>query len=148
LSVISRTTGISWASSFVGWVGVVQAVNIRKIDQRVGLNQRRNNGGKLSLFAIDDFFHGDGVVFVDDRNCAKVEQLFKALIRLARRSSFSTSLFGNQLLTDIVAVFTEKFIVHEHQFALADCCRGLTPGVSPGFSFRPSLRRRRRLHRR
>ena len=76
ISAVTRsTTGISFASRIGGRRRVVEPVDIRQQDQQIGARHGGDARGEAVVVAVADFVGGDGVVLVDDRHRAPVQQL-------------------------------------------------------------------------
>ena len=55
-------------------VGRIQPVDIGQIDQKVGIHQQGNHGCQIIVVAQLNFFNGNRIVFIDDRDHAHADQ--------------------------------------------------------------------------
>ncbi len=109
-------------------VAGVERVHVRQQQQRVGLDQRGDQRGQPVVVAEPDLVGGDGVVLVDDRYRAEVEQPAQRPVRVAVVHPPGDVVDGQQHLPDGEPVAGERLRVRLHQQSLADARRGLLGG--------------------
>ena len=108
-----------------GGVRVIQAVGFSENDERVGFYERRYDGGKTVVVAVNDFLDGDGVVFVHDRNHAEIKKPLESVDKVLAAVGVIDVVFCHQQLADAAPILREHLIVEIHQRALSDRRRGL-----------------------
>ncbi len=99
---------------------VVQAVDVGQQDERVGLHDVRHQRGEPVVVAEADLVGGDGVVLVDDRHDAEVEQPEERALRVAVVAAPDDVVGGHQHLPDGEAVLGERAAVLGDEDPLAD----------------------------
>ena len=106
----------------------VEGVDVAEQDQRVGVHQVRDQGGQPVVVAEADLVGGHGVVLVDDRDHAELEQPAEGPEGVAVVAAPGDVVDGQQHLADAEAVRGRTAGVVPHQQALADRRRGLLGG--------------------
>ena len=117
-------------------IGIVQAVDIRKQDQQIGTGIYRHNGTQRIVIANADLFGGDGVVFVNDRECAQFQQTEQGAMEVLATLIVAQIGARKQNLRHRVVIFREQFVVSIHQFALAHSGSRLLGGHIGGTRFK------------
>lgn len=89
------------------WVGGVEAVLIGEEHQQVGFDDIGDQGGEVVVIAQADFLGADGVVFVDDRHHAVLDEGFEGVARVEVAAAVGEVLAGEQHLPDRDVVVAE-----------------------------------------
>ena len=108
---------------------VVQAVDVGQQDQRLGLHDVRHERGQPVVVAEADLVGGHGVVLVDDRDDAEVEQAEQGALGVAVVAAADDVVGGDQHLPDGQPVLARSdwlYCASEH--ALPDRGGGLLRG--------------------
>ena len=111
---------------------VVQGVDVGEQHERVGADQVGHQGGEPVVVAKADLVGGDGVVFVDHRHDAEVQQPVQRAERVGVLAAAHEVIGGQQHLADGDAVRAEGVGVAGHQQALAHAGGGLLGGEVAG----------------
>ena len=98
---------------------VVEAVDVGEQDQQVGVDEVGDQRGEPVVVAEADLGGGDGVVLVDDRHDAELEQLGEGLVGVAVVGAPGHVVDGEQHLAGHDAVPGELLLVAVGQQALA-----------------------------
>ena len=102
-----------------------QAGLIGEDDQRIGLDQVGDQRAQRVVVAELDLVGGDGVVFVDDRDDAELEQRAQRRARIEIALPVGEVVVRQQHLRGVQAVCAEARFVGLHQAHLADRGGGL-----------------------
>ena len=116
----------------VARVGGVQPFLVGEQHQQVGLDQVGDQRGQVVVVAKADFLGRHGVVFVDDRDHALVEQGFERVARVEIAAAVGQIGAGEQHLGHARAVDGEILLVDGHQARLADGGQHLLGGQMLG----------------
>ncbi len=109
-------------------VAVVDAVDVREEDQKVGVDEVGDEGGEPVVVAEADLVRGDRVVLVDDREGAHREELVEGAGGVAVVGAAAHVVGGEQDLADADAVAGEGGGVAGDEEALAHAGGGLLAG--------------------
>ena len=101
------------------------AVHGRQNHQQIRRQQRRDQRGQFVIVAEFDFRERHGVVFVDDRHDAAIEQRDERVARVEMALVMFQIFMREQNLRDDEAVRGKKFVVSRHEPRLADGGAGL-----------------------
>ena len=94
--------------------------------QQVGFAAAGHDGGQGVVVADGrDLVGGNGVVFVDDRQRAQLQQAKNGVPHITAALLVLYILAGEQHLCHCVVVLVEQLVIGVHQLALADCGGGL-----------------------
>lgn len=135
-----------------GWVGgvpVVEAVDVGKEDEEVGVDVGHEERGELIVVAEDAFGRGctgvacglggaveleggDGVVFVDDGDDAEGEEGVEGSAEVGVAGWVAEVVLGEKDLGDAAAEAIEGVVVDAHEAGLADGGAGLDLGEIGG----------------
>ncbi len=100
-------------------VARVEPVGVGEQDQQVGGHQVRHERGHAVVVAVADLVDRDGVVLVDDRHAAQLQQPQQRLAGVQVRPPVHEAVRGEQHLGADRAVVGEEVVVDLHQPALA-----------------------------
>ena len=104
----------------------MQAVDVGEDHQRVGLHDARDHRRQRVVVAELDLLGGDGVVLIDDRQRAQIQQAVEGVADVGQPPGIVHAVPGEQHLGGGVAVLAEELVVDVHQLALAHRRAGLT----------------------
>ena len=104
---------------------VVEPVHVGEQDEQVGVHEVRHQGGEPVVVPEPDLRGGHGVVLVDDRDDAELEQLVEGALRVAVMATSSDVVDGQQHLSGHLSVPGELLGVAVHQQSLPDRCGSL-----------------------
>ncbi len=107
---------------------VEQALHVGEQEEQVGLDERRHHRRQLIVVAELDLLDGDGVVLVDDRDGAGLEQRREGVARVVGARAVGEVGVGEQHLRDGDADLAEGVLVALHEHALPRRGGGLEPG--------------------
>ncbi len=85
------TTGDELRRGIAVRVGCEQAIDVRKQDEEVCPDRPGDDGGQRVVVTDAQLLRGDGVVFVDDRQRAQLQQPRKRVVEVFARSGVSMS---------------------------------------------------------
>ena len=105
--------------------GGVEAVDVGEQHQQVGAGHGGDAGGEPVIVAIADFGGCDGIVLVDHRNGAQIEQAAQGRTGVEIAPAFFGVGEGEQDLAGIEPVMAERFRPVAGKRDLADRCRSL-----------------------
>ena len=118
-----------------GRIGGEQAVDDAEQHQQRGLQQVRHHGGQVVVVAETDLGHADGVVLVDDRQTAPLEQGDDGVADIEVARAAVEVAGGEQELRRGDAVAGEAVFPGAHEEGLADGGAGLQlPQVGGAFA--------------
>ena len=131
-------------------VGGVEAGDVAQDDEQVGVDQRRDQGRQVVVVAEVELhlLDRDGVVLVDDRQHAGLQQLLEGVARVDVAAAVGEIVVGEQDLRHRLAVGAEALVVERHEADLADRGRGLAGGHGLGPLAQAEAGRCRRRRRR
>ncbi len=121
-------------------VAVEQALDVREEDEEIGLAERGHHRRELVVVAELDLLDRDGVVLVDDRDGARLEQRGQGVPRVVRARAVREVGVREEHLRDEQADLAEGLLVALHQHALARGGGGLEPGHVLRARLQPELR--------
>ena len=101
----------------------VQAVDVRKQRQQVGVDQVRHHRRQVVVIAEDvasDLLNVDDVVLIDDGHHAQLQQAFQRVADVEVTLAVVQVAFGDQRLGHLNVMPAEQLPVPVHQVALAD----------------------------
>ncbi len=101
-------------------VGGVEPHLVGEEQQQVGVDEVGHQRRKVVVVAHPDLLGGDGVVFVDDRNRALVQQRGERVARVQVAAAVGQVRAGEENLGDGQGVQAEDLLVERHQPRLAD----------------------------
>ena len=101
-------------------IGGVKALDVRKEHQKIRPRLHGNDRGKRIVIAHGDLRRGNGIVFIDDRQYAKLYQAVQGIGEIFISLFIFNIVTRQKDLTDVMPILRELLIVHIHQLALAD----------------------------
>ena len=101
-------------------VGREQTVDVRKQDEEVCPDRPGDDGGQRVVVANAQLLRGDGVVFVDDRQRAQLQQPCESVVEVFRALRRLDVVRCDEQLRHDVVVLRVELIINVHQLALAD----------------------------
>ena len=101
-------------------VGIVEPVGVGEQHEQIGAEQVRDKRGKAVVVAVADLVVGDGVVLVDDRHDAEVEEAPHRLARVQVLASVAKVVRHEEHLAGEQPLLAERVVVDAHQTMLAD----------------------------
>ena len=104
---------------------IEETVHVRENDKQVGIDERGRERTEPVIVAEFDFFDGDGVVFVDDRNDAPREQRVEGFAGAEVPGARFEVVVREENLGDVEIEFAENIAIERHEFALANGGGGL-----------------------
>jgi hypothetical protein len=136
--LISATTGTSVA--FDQCAGRrCETRDVAEDHQQIGADQRRDEGGEIVVVAEVEahFLDRNGVVLVDDRQHAGLEQRFERVARVDVAAAIGEIVVREENLCHRLPVPAEALVVERHEMDLADGSRGLSCGHGLGAFAQP-----------
>ena len=109
-------------------IRLVQAVDIRKQHQKIGIHTHCNHCGKRVVIANLDLLGCDGIVFIDNGKHLQLQQTTHRILEITVAISMLKIRTCEKNLRHGVAVLLEQTVICIHQFALTNCRRRLLCG--------------------
>ena len=109
-------------------VAVVQAVDVRQQHQQIGGDGGRHRRRQGIVVADDDLIGGDGVVLVEDRQRAQLQQTAEGVVEILLPSAVGNVRRSDKELRHGVVILREQLVVDIHQLALSHGGRRLLGG--------------------
>ena len=126
--------------AFAAGRAVVEGVDVGEQDERVGVDEVADERGEAVVVAEADLLGGDGVVLVDDRHGAVVEERLEGGSAVEVGGAAGDVVTREEYLPGGEAEALEQQRVGRHDLALADCGGGLRLGKRGGPRLHPERR--------
>ncbi len=123
--VMPVTSGMNLAVRVARWIGGVQTIDVGEQHEAVGARHLGDARREPVVVAVADLGGRHGVVLVDDRDRAELEQRIERAARIQVAAPLFGVAEGQQHLRDRAVVLLEHFLPRVRETNLADGRRGL-----------------------
>ena len=103
----------------------IKAVNVREKNQKICVDQSRNDRRQAVIVTEPDLIRLNGVIFIDNRNDAERKELLEGIHGVYAAFRIHQGRFRQKKLGSGLSILREEFLIDHHQLDLSDRCAGL-----------------------